>query len=380
MAEIAAQAGYPVRLEVDYPERQSRWKALLRLPLSIPVLIFSSLLQGGVALAIWAAILVRGRIPRWLFEFQVASTRWLLRAGSYLLLLTDEYPPFEGDYPIRYDVQYPDRPSRRRLVVWKLITSVPHFIVLGVLSLTLVVVVLTGWFAILFTGRFPQGLHGYVAGVLRWQARVQAYVLSLTDEFPPFNLSPDAGPGGRRSYIVSSGVGLLAVTAIVGLFVTVLVVLVVGSQRIVTEVSYERLLAGATQHGEGRAEVHSGRFELRGAVDPADGQYAFLTARPGYRFVEFRFMVENYRGAGEEVPIRTERFELEDTGGETHEPLIATIDRSEIAPFDVGSGDMATLQLLFELPADSNPVELQYDVLDYIGYPRLGETIIYEFH
>ena len=34
MTEMTAQPLYPVRLEVDYPERQSRWKALLRLSIS----------------------------------------------------------------------------------------------------------------------------------------------------------------------------------------------------------------------------------------------------------------------------------------------------------------------------------------------------------
>ena len=189
MADIEALAAYPIELEVDYAELQSRWKALLRLPLSIPLLIFSSLLQGGVALTIWAAILVSGRIPTWLFEFQVAVNRWQLRAAAYFLILTDDYPPFEGDYAIRYDVQRPERLSRWRLVVWKFVSAVPHFIILIILGLTLVAIVPISWFAILLTGRYPQGLHRYVSGILRWEARVQAYFLSLTDEFPPGSLN-----------------------------------------------------------------------------------------------------------------------------------------------------------------------------------------------
>ncbi len=379
LGELATQPRYPVRFEIDYPERQSRLKALLRLPLSIPLFILLYLLSNAADVAIIAAILVRGRIPRWLFEFRVAASRWIYRAGAYVLLLTDEYAPFEGDHAVSYDVTYPDKLSRWKLLVWKFITSVPHFFVIAVLTLTLVVVVPIGWVAILFTGRFPRGLHGYVTGVLRWGARVSAYSISLTDEFPPFSLSPDAGSGGGRSYIVSSVAGLLAVTAVIGLFVTILVVFVVGSQRIVTEVSYERLLAGATRPPEGVAEVHSGRFALRAATDPADDQYAFLAARPDYRLVELRFIIKNWRGAGEEVPIRTRRFELQDTGGGTHEPLLAIVNRREIAPFDIGSGDTAALQLVFELPVNADPLELEYDVLEYIDYPRLGETIVWEF-
>ena len=63
--DAEASSGYPIHFGVDDPDLQSRWKALLRLPLSIPALIFSSLLLGGAALAIWAAILVGGKIPTW---------------------------------------------------------------------------------------------------------------------------------------------------------------------------------------------------------------------------------------------------------------------------------------------------------------------------
>jgi len=377
MTEPAVPAPYPVRLDVEYPEAQSRWKALFRLPLAIPLLIFTYLLSGGVAGAIIAAILVRGRIPRWLFDFQAGVNRWSLRALGYTLLLTDRYPPFEGDHAIQYAIDYPDRLSRWRLVFWKLISAIPHIIVVYVLWLTVLAVVVIGWLLILVTGRFPRGLQQYVAGVLRWGARVQAYVLSLTDAYPPFSLSPDAGAAGPTTTRVASVLGSLAAVAAIGLFVTLLVAFAVGSQRIVTQVSYARLVAGAPQPGEGIAEVHSGRFELRGALDPADDQYAFLAPAPGHRLIEFRFVMENYRGAGQEVPIRKERFELTDSEGDKRESLVATVNRSRIAPFDVRSGDTATLQLVFTLPAGADPVELEYRVLDYAG--PFGETIIYQF-
>lgn len=88
----------------------------------------------------------------------------------------------------------------------------------------------------------------------------------------------------------------------------------------------------------------------------------------------------NWRGAGEKVPIRNGRFELRDTGGGAYEPLLATVNRTDIAPYDINSGDTVTLQLVFELPLAEDPLELEYDVLEYIDYPRLGETIVYEFN
>jgi hypothetical protein len=58
-----------------------------------------------------------------------------------------------------------------------------------VLWFVVVVVVVIAWFAILFTGRFPRGLHGLVEGWLRWDARLTAYLMSLTDRYPPFSLT-----------------------------------------------------------------------------------------------------------------------------------------------------------------------------------------------
>jgi hypothetical protein len=46
------------------------------------------------------------------------------------------------------------------------------------------------WFAILFTGKYPAGIHEFVVGVMRWGLRVNAYAfLLITDEYPPFTLS-----------------------------------------------------------------------------------------------------------------------------------------------------------------------------------------------
>jgi hypothetical protein len=44
------------------------------------------------------------------------------------------------------------------------------------------------WFVILFTGSYPQGLFDFGVGALRWLLRVEAYLLLLIDEYPPFSL------------------------------------------------------------------------------------------------------------------------------------------------------------------------------------------------
>ena len=75
------------------------------------------------------------------------------------------------------------------LVKWFL--AIPHFIVLFFLDIAAVVVVVIAWFAILFTGRYPEGMFDFVVGVMRWSLRVTAYAfLLVTDRYPPFSLAP----------------------------------------------------------------------------------------------------------------------------------------------------------------------------------------------
>jgi len=61
-----------------------------------------------------------------------------------------------------------------------------------VLGWVLGVVALIAWFAILFTGLYPKGMFNFAVGVVRWQQRVLAYQLYLTDAYPPFSM--EAGP------------------------------------------------------------------------------------------------------------------------------------------------------------------------------------------
>jgi len=368
-----AASAYPVTLEIDYPERQSRWKTLLRLFLAIPLVIFSYLLGSGIVLAVWATILVKGRIPRWLFDFQVAYNRWQIRVGSYFLLLTDQYPPFEGEYPIRYEVQYPERLSRWKLVIWKFITSFPHFIVLAFLTFALLAVVPLAWFSVLIAGRFPRGLHLYVAGVFRWSARVQAYFLSLTDQFPPFSLAADAGPGGRDSYVISSILGVLATG---GVIAGIVALAIFGRGEKVVQVSYADLLAGEVRPADTRITVHSVTVELSRATDPADDLVPFLASQPGHRFVLLELTIEN--GFRRDLPIRASDFRLKDEDGHGHDAYLVVVG-GRIPRVDLVEHASADAKLIFELPKGVDPAELRYGELLYNSGLGFTKTIVYEF-
>ena len=67
----------------------------------------------------------------------------------------------------------------------------PHYIVLIVLGIIALIVTLIAWFAIIITGKYPEGMFNFVVGVGRWWNRVAAYAFLLTtDRYPPFRLSP----------------------------------------------------------------------------------------------------------------------------------------------------------------------------------------------
>ena len=98
-----------------------------------------------------------------------------------------------GEYPVQMVV--PEQRTYNRFyaipligILAKLIILIPHFIVLWVLFVVFEVLQLVTWIPVLFGGKYPSGLHRYVAGVFRWWVRIQAFLWGLTDRYPPFSL------------------------------------------------------------------------------------------------------------------------------------------------------------------------------------------------
>ena len=202
---------YPVQFDVDLPTRPlDRLTTGLRIFAAIPILILLGLLsrdavQGGdhhttttfasgvglLFLPIVLMLLFRQKYPRWWFDWNLNLLRFSNRVTAYLALLDDRYPSTDEEQGVHLNLDYPDaRQLHRWLPLVKWFLAIPHYIVLFFLSIGALVAVIVAWFAIIFTGRYPENLFRYVVGVIRWSNRVTAYAfLLVTDEYPPFQLS-----------------------------------------------------------------------------------------------------------------------------------------------------------------------------------------------
>ena len=100
------------------------------------------------------------------------------------------------DYPAQLDVQTPDKVANwRPLVHWILV--IPHYIIAYFLIMVAEVVAIISWFAIVFTGKLPEGLANVTCMALRYQTRTFAYGGFLHEEYPPFDFTTTpADPGG----------------------------------------------------------------------------------------------------------------------------------------------------------------------------------------
>jgi hypothetical protein len=96
-------------------------------------------------------------------------------------------------HPIRLIVN--DDLRRNRLTVFfRLILFIPHMIWLALWSVIAVLAYIVNWFATLFMGRSPEGLHNFLATYLRYATHVRAYLLLVADPFPGFTGKPGSYP------------------------------------------------------------------------------------------------------------------------------------------------------------------------------------------
>lgn len=214
---VEVPTGRSVRLEGALDPKLTRWMWLVKWLLAIPHFVVLAILWVAfvvVTVAAGFAILFTGRYPASLFPFAVGVLRWNWRVAFYAngVLGSDSYPPFtlaRTSYPATFEVAYPARLSRGKVLVKSWLLALPHLVIitlatggtwgawtggaangfslLGLLLLVAAVILLVA-------GTYRRGLFDLIMGAHRWMYRVFAYTALLRDEYPPFRLDQ----GGRE--------------------------------------------------------------------------------------------------------------------------------------------------------------------------------------
>ena len=89
-------------------------------------------------------------------------------------------------YPISYEADAILEGRSRLKTFFRGLLVIPWHIVVTLYSIAAFVAVVIAWFAIVFTGRYPEGLYNFNAGFLRLATRVNGFYYLLNDEWPPF--------------------------------------------------------------------------------------------------------------------------------------------------------------------------------------------------
>jgi hypothetical protein len=197
---------YPVNYEADFNPNPNRWTTFFRIILAIPWLIvgvFWGILFICTHFFAWIAIIVLGRYPIWLFEFNSGVVRFGVRTSAWIYLQTDEWPPFgladDPSYPIRINVAPPAARQSRLKALFRLILALPMLVVSYAVNYMHLWVAAIAWVTIVFRGYQPEGVNTALTFVNGFYARLYGYIAFLTDDYPPIGAERAGGPTDAAS-------------------------------------------------------------------------------------------------------------------------------------------------------------------------------------
>jgi hypothetical protein len=191
-----------MKITINRQESNSRGQLLLRsffgwIYIFIPhlfVLMFVSIWYGILDFIKFWIVLFTGRIPESTYEFQKKFLQWEIRLSATMMNMRDGYPAIgtggsDPDATIEYE--NPESVSRglvlvRALFGW-IYVGIPHGFLLWFFGIAVSIVQFLAWWAILFTGKYPDSMFDFIMKYLRWSMRVSLYLSYYSDEYPPFN-------------------------------------------------------------------------------------------------------------------------------------------------------------------------------------------------
>jgi len=103
--------------------------------------------------------------------------------------------PTAASYPATLSFEPPEKVANWRALVAGLM-AIPHWIVLYGIGVVSGFASVIAWFAILFTGRMPEGLGKLQALYIRYYTRTAIYSAFMKEEYPPFSFDATAEDPG----------------------------------------------------------------------------------------------------------------------------------------------------------------------------------------
>jgi hypothetical protein len=195
---------HPVKFDASYEVQRARLTTFFRLLLAIPWLLWTLVYGIGAAVVVvvaWFVMLFTKRYPASMYDFVAGYIRLLGRVTGYVVLLTDDFPPFHGrpdpSYPIDVQVDPPQQEYSRAKTFFKLVLFFPQGLILQGLSFAQQGAAFVAWFRILFTGRQSITMHEALRLGTAYSMRSQGFLLLLTEAHPrPLELPTQQPPPG----------------------------------------------------------------------------------------------------------------------------------------------------------------------------------------
>lgn len=189
-------------LKIQHQESYSRGELLLRtffgfFYIVIPhafMMWFVSIWAMILMFLAWWVVLFTGKYPENWWTFQKNFLNWQNRVNATMMNLVDGYPAFwpsGTSDKVEVVAEYPQTMSRGTLLLRTffgyIYVLIPHAFCLIFRMWATYFVVFVAWWVVLFTGKYPEDMHRFNVGTLRWGLRVGAYMSFLTDTYPPFS-------------------------------------------------------------------------------------------------------------------------------------------------------------------------------------------------
>lgn len=195
---LSSDPNYPVTAGLDAPLQVARWRVIGNIILAIPHFILLDVLTivaEVAALVAWFAILFTGKLPDGLGTFIAGVLRYQWRVRTFADFMREPYPAFglpggyadPGGDPAWLNIT-PAEEYNRLQVLLRIILAIPLALFGFVVGIAAGAAIIVGWFAVLITGAWPEGLRSFVLRVEFWAVRVGAWFYLLADPYPPFTL------------------------------------------------------------------------------------------------------------------------------------------------------------------------------------------------